>query len=165
MREVLTISVLAKRTGVSSKTLRYWEGLGLLPRPARTHTGYRVFSPQVVERVEFIQKAKSIGLTLAEVSKVLELARSGSNPCPQVARWAEQKMRLLEQQIEFLSSLRRRIERVRRGWSKKLPCPRIEAAEICCLIEDLPTPRLFQGGVHEPKNLVRVNRSAGSHAD
>ncbi|MGH9342974.1 MAG: MerR family DNA-binding transcriptional regulator, partial [Terriglobia bacterium] len=46
MRETLTVTALAKRTGVSSKTIRYWESLGLLPRAARTHTGYRLFDPE-----------------------------------------------------------------------------------------------------------------------
>ncbi|HET6200943.1 MAG TPA: MerR family DNA-binding transcriptional regulator, partial [Candidatus Acidoferrales bacterium] len=67
MRDALTISAFAKRSGVPSKTIRYWEGLGLLPKAARSHTGYRVFDPAALRYVSFVQKSKAIGLTLAEM--------------------------------------------------------------------------------------------------
>lgn len=77
MHDALTISVFAKRSGVPSKTIRYWEGLGLLPKAARSHTGYRVFDPAALRYVSFVQKSKAIGLTLAEMQEVLHLTRSG----------------------------------------------------------------------------------------
>jgi MerR family regulatory protein len=49
MGQALSISALAKSTGVTSKTLRYWERVGLLPRANRTHTGYRIFAPEVLD--------------------------------------------------------------------------------------------------------------------
>jgi DNA-binding transcriptional MerR regulator len=158
MRGTLTISALAKLSGVSSKTLRYWESLGLLPRAARSHTGYRLFQPGSVPHIEFIQKAKSIGLSLADIAKVLQLARDGHNPCPDVVQWAEQKAALLQQQIALLSALRQRLERFRRDWSKRLPCPRLSEPEICCLIEDLPSPKSAKGGAQNAKALVATTR-------
>jgi MerR family copper efflux transcriptional regulator len=92
-----TISALTKRTGVPSKTLQYWESLGLLPKAARSHTGYRLFKPETIRQVEFIQKPKSIGLTLVEVARILDLAQAGRSPCPYVAPWAEQKLEFLQQ--------------------------------------------------------------------
>ena len=123
MRQTMTISALAKRTGVSSKALRYWESLGLLPVASRSHTGYRLFDSEAAQRVEFIRKAKSIGLTLAETSKIMELARRGHNPCLQVTKWAEERLELLGQQIQFLSALRQRLLRFQQRSKKKLPCP------------------------------------------
>jgi DNA-binding transcriptional MerR regulator len=84
MQQALSISELAKTAGVTSKTLRHWEHLGLLPKAMRTHTGYRVFDPQITQYIEFIQKAKTVGLTLKEAKRLMELARKGKNPCPQV---------------------------------------------------------------------------------
>lgn len=49
MREALRISALARKTGVRSTTLRYWEQLGLLPRAARSHTGYRLFGTEAMQ--------------------------------------------------------------------------------------------------------------------
>lgn len=162
MRETFRISALSKRTGVSSKAIRYWESLGLMPQAARTHTGYGRFGPESIQRVEFIQKSKSIGLTLSQVAKVWELVRSGRNPCPEVARWTEQKVELIDQQVRLLSTLRRRLEVYRRKWSRKLPCPRAQA-EICCLIEDLPVIKSSQGGARHAETLVApARRIAGA---
>jgi hypothetical protein len=74
MRQALSISALARSTGVTSKTLRHWERVGLLPKAARTHTGYRIFAPEVMRYIDFILKAKTVGLTLSGVkcSKVEE---------------------------------------------------------------------------------------------
>ena len=91
MRQALSISELAKSAGVTSKTLRHWERLGLLPKAARTHTGYRVFDPQTAHYIDFVQKSKTVGLTLKETKRLLELARKGKNPCPQVVNWVDKK--------------------------------------------------------------------------
>jgi DNA-binding transcriptional MerR regulator len=64
----------------------------LLPKATRTHTGYRVFDPQATHYVDFIQKAKTVGLTLKEAKQLLELARRGKNPCPQGVSWIDEKL-------------------------------------------------------------------------
>jgi len=94
--QVLTISALSRNTGVTPKALRYWERVGLLPKATRTHTGYRVFGPQVSQYIDFILKAKSVGLTLSEMRRVLELSHNGRNPCPEVVKWIDEKDRALE---------------------------------------------------------------------
>ncbi|MBI1940194.1 MAG: MerR family DNA-binding protein [Acidobacteria bacterium] len=162
MDETLSIAALAKRTGVSSKTLRYWESLGLMPRAARSHTGYRLFGPECVGRVEFIRKAQSLGLTLREVGEIFELSRRGRNPCPKVLRWVEGKTKALEEQIQWLTELRQRLDGYRRQWRRKSPCPRLPV-EICCLIEDLPTVHLSQGGARHAKTLVTSSRRLAGH--
>jgi len=55
--EALTIRQVSKTTGVSSKILRYWESVGLLPKAARNYNGYRLYQAEIVQRVTFIQKA------------------------------------------------------------------------------------------------------------
>ena len=60
---------------MTTKTLRFYESIGLLPAPERTPSGYRDYAPEVTERVQFIRDAQSAGLTLAEVTSVLELRR------------------------------------------------------------------------------------------
>jgi DNA-binding transcriptional MerR regulator len=92
MLQGLPITALAKQTGVRSTTLRYWERLGLLPSAARTHTGYRLFGNDALRYVEFVRKSKEMGLSLREMKRVLELARKGQSPCPEVERLVEQKL-------------------------------------------------------------------------
>ena len=154
MRELLTISGLARQTGVSSKALRYWESLGLLPKAVRTHTGYRVFGRESLDYVRFIQKSKTLGLTLAEMSKLLDLARRGGNPCPEVMRWTERRLTVLEEQIRALSALHRRLKRRYQKWSRRSPCPPDRCAEICYLIADLPLTQSHNGGACNAQTMV-----------
>ncbi len=102
MGQALSISALARSTGVTSKTLRHWEHIGLLPKAARTHAGYRIFGAEANHYIEFILKAKSVGLTLSEMKRVIEFARQGKNPCPEVVKWIDEKDRAVEHQIHSL---------------------------------------------------------------
>jgi DNA-binding transcriptional MerR regulator len=62
------IAEVARRSGFSPATLRYYEGLGLLPEPARTAAGYRVYDERVLDRLAFIARAKQLGCTLEEIA-------------------------------------------------------------------------------------------------
>ena len=139
-KETLTIRDLAKKTGVSSKALRYWESRGLLPKPGRTHTSYRVYPAGVVRKVQFIRKAKSIGFTLSEILSLFEITKQRGTPCETVDAWAGRKLEALDRQIALLTRLRNQLAQHRRRWRGQLPCPPMRPDEICCLIEELPSP-------------------------
>ena len=136
--EWLTIREVSKRTQVPSKTLRYWEEIDLLLRPKRSSHDYRLYPPEVLERVTFIQKAKSVGFTLGEIRNLFRLAKQKRATCADVVSWAGQKIRALEEQIELLSQMHDRLIAYQKKWKSKLPCPPLSANEICCLIEGLP---------------------------
>lgn len=144
--ETFTIRQVAKQTGVSSKTLRYWESVGLLPQPSRNYNNYRLYKPDVVQRVAFIQKAKSVGFTLAETQQLFELAKRKGTACPEVVKWTDKKIQVLEQQIILLSQLRDRLMVYQKEWKKKLSCPPLSVSEVCCLIEAIPLIPLRKGG-------------------
>jgi len=135
---MVMIRNLAAETGVSSKTLRYWESRGLLPKPQRTHTGYRMYPVNVIQKVRFIRKAKSVGFTLSEILSLLALAQENRNPCEAVDAWASRKVNELDHQIVMLAELRRRLQQYRRRWRKRRPPASRCSDEICCLIEELP---------------------------
>lgn len=130
-REALTIRRLAKEGGVSAKTLRHWEELGLIRPSRRTHANYRLYIQADVDRVLFILKAKSLGFTLAEIGKIFDLARTRTAPCDAVMRWAAEKSKALEEQIRMLKDLKKRLERYRQRWSSESPAGRIGANEVC----------------------------------
>jgi MerR family transcriptional regulator, copper efflux regulator len=150
MRDVLTISAFAKQAGVPSKTIRYWEGLGLLPKAARSHTGYRVFDPAALRYVTFIQNSKAIGLTLGEMQEILHLARSGRCPCPEVFEWTQARAKSVAEQICELSALLLRLKRIEREW-KKCSCSRGDCGQVCRLVADLPECK-SAGGKSNAKN-------------
>src|SRR2546428_5102025 len=104
--------------------------------------------------------SKSVGLTLSEMKRVIEFARQGKNPCPEVVKWIDEKDRAVEHQIHSLRALQRRLRRFRRicSVSSVTTCAREE--ELCCLIEDLPNPQLAKGDGHE-KALLACSSSSG----
>jgi DNA-binding transcriptional MerR regulator len=67
---VLTISEVSAATGLSPRTVRYWEELGLLPGVRRRAGGRRVYGSDELERVRFVQRLKALGLSLAEVKEL-----------------------------------------------------------------------------------------------
>ena len=97
--------------------------------------------------IDFILKAKTVGLTLSEMRRVIEVAHDGANPCPEVMQWLDDKDKALERQIQSLRALRQRLRRFRHLCSANdvLTCAREK--ELCCLIEDLPNSRLMKGNV------------------
>src|SRR5712691_5533921 len=80
-RDGLLIGEVAARSGVSRKALRLYEARGILPRPHRTGSGYRVYPTDVLGLLAFVGQARRLGLTLAEIGHVVALRRAGAAPC------------------------------------------------------------------------------------
>lgn len=109
MTKDLFIGDLAKQVGMSAKTIRYYEGLGLLGAPARTESGYRTYGPADADRLRFIQGAKALGLSLAEIKDVLGAWASGERPCAHVSQHLEEKLHELDRRIDELTAFRDRL--------------------------------------------------------
>jgi len=170
--QTLSIRQLAQEAGVSSKTLRYWESLRILSPAGRTHTNYRRYTENNLERVLFIRKAQSLGFTLAEIRQIFDLAQSHKAPCDAVVRWAGEKARMLERQIRMLQDLKARLERYRRRWSTDKSPTRLGPNEVCRCIESVPiqditpSPLAGKGGEKGERqthreSLSRLRRLSG----
>lgn len=77
----LTIGRLAQEAGINLETVRYYERRGLLPKPPRTASGYRMFPPEAARRLRFIKLAQDLGFSLREVRELLAL-RTSPEPAP-----------------------------------------------------------------------------------
>ena len=101
----LTIGKLAKQSGVAIDTVRFYEREGLLPKAARTPSGYRVYSPSDVERLRFIRRAKALGFSLEEISELLRLnAAKGARAS--VKKLAERRLTDLDRKLAELTAIR-----------------------------------------------------------
>lgn len=78
MEGYLTIGRLAAEAGLSTDTIRYYEAIGLLPIPARSATGYRLYPRAEVRRLRLIKRAKLLGLPLGEIRNLVEQTYTGS---------------------------------------------------------------------------------------
>ena len=105
----MRIGEVGEATGVTTKTLRFYESIGLLPAPERTPSGYRDYSPEVTERVQFIRDAQSAGLTLAEVTSVLELKDAGNRSCEHTLALITRHLTDIDDKIAALQDTRRRL--------------------------------------------------------
>jgi DNA-binding transcriptional MerR regulator len=80
----MLIGEVARRSGVSAKTLRYYEDIGLVEPARRSPSGYREFDEDVLERLAFIRSSQALGLSLGEIRSVVALRDKGDVPCGHV---------------------------------------------------------------------------------
>lgn len=102
----MLIGELATATGVSTKTLRFYETDGLLPEPERTPAGYRDYTDTAIDRVRFIRQAKAAGLTLAQIREILTIRDGGEPPCEHVADLVDQRIEQLDLRLAELEHTR-----------------------------------------------------------
>ncbi len=127
----LRIGALAARAEVTVDTLRFYEKLGLLPRPARTPAGYRLYDAAAVDRVAFIGKAQALGLTLNEVREIVRVADRGTPPCEHVRRTLAARLADVDARIAEFESLRATLKGAL-ARSRRLP---LTKSCICEIIE------------------------------
>ena len=108
VQEPFPIGVLSKRSGVNIETIRYYERVGLLPKPARSGGGYRLYQSTASDRLSFIRRARDLGFPLDEVRRLLDLADQKSRSCRRVHEIAVEHLAAVHAKIEDL----RRMERV-----------------------------------------------------
>ncbi len=106
------IGELADRSGVSVKTIRYYEDIGVLAAPARTPSGYRDYDDAAVDRLGFVRAAQSVGLKLGEIRQVVALRERGETPCGHVVELIERRATEIAQRIAELQRLRAELRRL-----------------------------------------------------
>ena len=102
----MKIGELAEATGSNSETIRYYEKIGLLPRPGRTDSNYRDYSATDVERLSFIRHARGLGFELADIRSLIELAEQPERDCGEVDAIASRHLAAVESKLARLGSLR-----------------------------------------------------------
>lgn len=109
---LMTVSKLGEAVGASADTLRYYERIGLLPTPARTPAGYRVYGPDAVDRMAFIKGAQRLGLRLEEIRQLLSIKDGGVCPCGHTRELLERRAAQLEEEMAAMARVRDEISRM-----------------------------------------------------
>ena len=129
--QLLKIGQIAAKSGLSVKTIRYYEEIGLLATTVeRAESGYRLFKPSVFNRLAFVKRAQSLGLSLAEISQILNIHDDGELPCGEVKHCLQTKLDAINAQIEALETLRDELQGVLSGWQEQ-PSPERISKTIC----------------------------------
>lgn len=103
----LTISQVAKRAGIGLETVRFYERQGLIEEPGRKESGYRQYAEEVVERLQFIRRAKELGFSLKEIRELLALRLDPSTTCAEVRNRAKAKIADIEDRIQTLRRMKK----------------------------------------------------------
>jgi len=107
---MLQVGEVSRQLGLNPQTLYFYERIGLIPPPQRTESGYRLFSQQDVDRLAFITRAKSLGLSLDEIKDILALKDGRSLTCQALYERLAAKLAQIEQQIQQLQTLQQELQ-------------------------------------------------------
>lgn len=103
------IGEVALRAGVSIDAVRYYERRRLLPSAPRTEGGFRLFTPDTVERVRFIKRAQELGFSLDEISELI--ATGGARECKRVRDHLKVKLSEVDERIRLMQDFRKTLAR------------------------------------------------------
>jgi DNA-binding transcriptional MerR regulator len=111
----MLIGELAKKTGFSRDTIRYYEKIGLiqLGRKQRRENDYKEYPDYLVERLLFTQRLKNYGFTLSEIREMLELYDGDVLECDDMFEWVDQKLNQVTQKIKGLRSIYQKLSSLR----------------------------------------------------
>jgi MerR family transcriptional regulator, copper efflux regulator len=111
---------LARLTGVSGDTIRFYERSGLLPAAPRSASGYRIFPQDALRRVQLVRSALGIGFSVRELADVFRERDRGGAPCQRVRKLVAEKLAALESQLRELHSWRGELRRTLVQWDLRL---------------------------------------------
>jgi Cd(II)/Pb(II)-responsive transcriptional regulator len=109
----MRIGELAKKAGVAVATLRYYEDEGLIEPPARSESNYRRYGPEVVKRLGFVLRCRSLGIGLPEIRRLLDLAQAPDANCGEVDVLLDEHIRNVREQRRNLAKLERELKALR----------------------------------------------------
>ncbi len=106
----MKIGEVAELAGLSAKTIRYYEEIGLLPEPEREFNQYRSYGPETLQKLAFIRRAQAANLKLREIREILEIRSQGRAPCVHVRDLLKRRLSKIDQQLEELKTAKQELE-------------------------------------------------------
>ena len=130
MTAPLAIGEAAKRSGVSPRMVRHYEGLGLLPGVARTESGYRQYGETDIHSLRFIKRSRDLGFSMDEIAELVGLWHNRRRASASVKRIAQKHLGELEQRIADMQAMQRTLSHLVRGCHG-------DARPDCPILDDL----------------------------
>ena len=115
----MTIGKVAKLTGVGVETIRFYEREGLLNKPKRKESGYRMFDSEVVTRIQFIKRVKELGFSLKEIRELLFLRVDSRATGKEVKKRVDSKIDQIDRRIHDLKKVRNALAQLSRSVGKR----------------------------------------------
>jgi DNA-binding transcriptional MerR regulator len=122
----MTIGQLANKTELTTQTIRYYESLKLIPKPGVTGSGYRTYTADYVDKLNFIKKAKELGFTLKEISSIFKLRN-----CKDAYELTSYKLKDTVNKLNYYKNLESRLKKLLKV------CPASGSIENCSIIKSI----------------------------
>ena len=130
-KNMLKIGDVSKRSGIGIEALRFYEKSGLLEKPSRTMSGYRVYDADVIERLAFIKQSQALGFSLDEIKQIIDDARKGKSPCDEVREIVRHRLEELDERMREMRRYRKELSETLEEWDEKGQA----RGHVCGLIE------------------------------
>ncbi len=127
----LKIGEVSKRSGIGIEALRFYEKSGLLDRPGRTYSGYRLYDEGVLERLAFIKQAQLLGFALNEIKEIIAHKQEGISPCAEVREIVRMRLSELDERIKQMHRYRKELATTLAEWDETGEAE----GHVCGLIE------------------------------
>jgi DNA-binding transcriptional MerR regulator len=114
------IRELGKRANVPTKTIRYYEEIGLLPPAKRAENGYRVYDEADVERLKYIRQSRALDFTLEDIGEILAFRDREELPCDYILGVVSEKLQEIDARIQDLERLRDQLKTMQEA-GERLP--------------------------------------------
>jgi len=132
----MKIGELAKHSGCSIQTIRYYEKEGLISAPERTDGNFRVYNSEALEKLSFIKNCRALDLKLSEIKQLIDLQHSPGKPCESVNEMVDTHMLVVEARIADLQKLHGDLKKLR------LKCGNARSVDQCGILGELsPKPQ------------------------
>ncbi|MDP4094419.1 MAG: MerR family transcriptional regulator [Bacillota bacterium] len=118
---------IAKLANINSETLRYYEKNKIIPEPERSKAGYRLYSQEVLQRLEFIKNAKASGFTLKQIKEMFDIAGSRDVSTQDILSSVDEKISEIDSKIENLSQMKKDLVYFKEHIGESVKCPHIQS--------------------------------------
>lgn len=129
----MVIHELAKQAGILATTIRYYESIGLMPKPERSANNYRQYTSADVERLRLIGGARGLGFPLGDIADILEARDNDVAPCQRVLDALDQRLAEIDRRITDLLALRETLDQLKREGAA-LPLDDVRGEHCICYL-------------------------------
>ena len=144
----MNISKVAKATGLTAKTIRYYESIGLITAPVRSDNGYRSYTEAHLVQLNFIRHCRSLGIGLPEVRILRSFQARPELACEEINQLIDQQIGRIHQQVETLRLLERQLHALRDT------CRATQRASECGILRNLAQAAEGEGCSCHPTALA-----------